>query len=184
MRHLPNLLSILRLVLILPFVLALDAGRIELALACFTLAGITDGLDGWLAARFGWRSWLGGVLDPIADKALLVAGFVSLGMAQLAPWWLVFLVLARDVVIVSGALAYHLFIARFRAAPSLLSKANTLAQLGFVFLTLADAAFGLYGEPAATALLALVVLTTLSSGLHYVVVWSLRARRHKKENAA
>lgn len=175
LRQLPNLLTILRLALIAPFVWCLTEDEPGWALGLFTLAGFTDALDGFLAERYDWRTWLGGVLDPVADKALLISAFLALGWAGLAPWWLVALVLLRDAIIVAGAVAYHFLIARFSARPSLLSKANTLAQLGFVFLVLADSVFDLFGATTATALLVLVCLTTVSSGLHYVVEWGARA---------
>lgn len=179
MRQLPNLLTGLRLLLIAPFVYALITERFATALGLFTLAGITDALDGYLAARFNWFTWLGGVLDPLADKALLIAAFVALAFADLAPPWLVGLVLLRDIVIVSGALAYHFFIARFQAAPSYLSKLNTLAQLGFVFMTLVNAVFSLYGSIVAQALVWLVAITTVASGLQYMLVWAHKAMLEK-----
>ncbi|HET9678971.1 MAG TPA: CDP-alcohol phosphatidyltransferase family protein [Gammaproteobacteria bacterium] len=175
MRQLPNLLTSLRLLLIAPFVYALLTERFTAALGLFTLAGITDALDGYLADRFNWHTWLGSVLDPLADKMLLVAAFVALALAGLAPVWLVGLVLLRDIVIVSGALAYHLLIARFQAAPSYLSKLNTLMQLGFVFITLVNAVFAVYGDTLANILIGLVVSTTVASGLHYVWVWTRKA---------
>lgn len=177
MRQLPNVLTGLRLALIAPFVYTLVTERFAAALALFTLAGMTDVLDGYLASRFNWRTWLGGVLDPLADKALLIAGFVALATAGLAPLWLLVLVLLRDVIIVGGALTYHFFIAPFQAAPTLLSKLNTLVQLGFVFITLVNSVFALYANGISQLLIWLVACTTIASGFHYVWIWTHKARK-------
>ena len=120
-RHLPNALTVLRMVLVVPLAWMIRETRYDEAVVVAAVAGLTDALDGFLAKRLGWQSWLGGVLDPIADKLLLIAAFLWLAFAGDVPAWLAALVVARDLVIVAGAIAYHYLIGRFDAAPSRLS---------------------------------------------------------------
>ena len=105
MRHLPNLICLARIALIWPIIAALSVGRHELALGLFVVAAVSDGVDGFLAKRFNWTSQLGKFLDPLADKLLLVAVFISGSWAGLVPWWLAAAAIARDLVIGGGALA-------------------------------------------------------------------------------
>src|SRR5262249_43080248 len=98
-RHLPNALTVLRMLLVVPLAWLIGDGRYEAALLIAACAGATDALDGLLAKHYGWQSWLGGVLDPIADKLMLLACFLTFGLIGANPWWLTFLVVGRDVVI-------------------------------------------------------------------------------------
>ena len=179
LRQIPNLISILRVFLVIPFTWALLAGRFDLGLLLFAVAGVSDGLDGFLAKRFGWRSRLGAFLDPLADKLLLVAGFLSVGWLGLIPWWLVVLVILRDVVIVGGAVAYHFTVGRFDAQPTPLSKMNTLMQIILVLIVVVDG--GLFAMPGwiITLCVGIVTVTTAWSGIDYVLEWSRRARRNR-----
>ncbi|MGA9421559.1 MAG: CDP-alcohol phosphatidyltransferase family protein [Rhodanobacteraceae bacterium] len=182
LRHLPNLVTLLRMALVVPLCWLIGDGRYGGALVVAAIAGASDAVDGFLAKHFGWQSWLGGVLDPIADKLLLMAAFVWLTLDGSLPAWLTTIVVGRDIVIVAGALAYHHFVGRFNAAPSRLSKLTTVIQIccvlamlvrlaGLVALT--DAMLGvLFGVTAAL---------TVASGAHYVVVWSRRALRETVE---
>ena len=105
------------MVLVWPIVNALVTDRYVLALVLVAVAGISDGLDGFLAKRFDWRSRLGGLLDPLADKLLLVSTFVTLTFMTLVPVWLTAVVIIRDFVIVSGGLFYQAVV-RVRCSPS------------------------------------------------------------------
>ena len=181
LRHLPNLITGLRIVLVVPLCRLIEAGRYDGALLVAAVAGFSDALDGFLAKRYGWQSWLGGVLDPVADKLLLTVAFVWLALAGDLPAWLAALVVGRDLVIVAGAVAYHNLIGRFEAAPSRLSKLTTAVQLGFVLVELMRLA-GWFELPAAlrTGLVALVSALTVASGLHYVIHWTGRALQEKR----
>jgi cardiolipin synthase len=173
-RHLPNAITVLRMLLVLPIAWAILAREPRLALGLSAVAGFTDGLDGFLARHYGWRSRLGGVLDAAADKWLLVTCFLLLAWEGLLPWWLAVLVCGRDAVIAAGALAWRLLIGRIQPEPSLLSKACTLMQILYVLAVLAAAADWL---PAPVAPLAwLVAALCVVSGADYVLRWSLRAR--------
>jgi cardiolipin synthase len=173
--HIPNLLCIGRMLLVVPLVWLIAREEYRVALALFVVAGATDALDGFLAKRFEWRSQLGGLLDPAADKLLLSSVFLTLGFTGLVPLWLVALVVLRDVVIASGALLYRALIGNFtwRARP--LSKANTASQLAFVLATLTRAALAFPPAAVLQVLGGLVVTTTVLSGADYVWRWSRRA---------
>jgi len=175
LRYLPNLVSLFRVALVAPLIVTILLGRNETALVIAGVAGVSDAIDGYLARRFRWQSRLGSVLDPVADKLMLVGCLVALGWLQEAPRWLVALVVARDAVIAIGALAWHRILHTFEARPSWLSKATTVAQIGFVLLVLADRAFR-WQVPMTIAAWVVAVLTA-ASGLDYVVRWGLMARR-------
>jgi cardiolipin synthase len=179
MRNLPNLITALRMLLVVPLCWLIANARYEGALVVAAIAGLSDAVDGFLAKRYGWQSWLGGILDPIADKLLLMAAFLWLAFAGDVPAWLAALVIGRDLVIVGGAIAYYWLIGRFDAAPTLLSKLTTLVQIVFVLgelLRLSD----LVEMPDAVreAAIAVTALLTVASGAHYVIVWSVRAWRN------
>jgi cardiolipin synthase len=177
LRQLPNAITVARMLLVPPLLWCLHAGDYRAALWIALAAGLSDALDGWLAKRFGWQTWLGGVLDPIADKLLLDASFVGLWMGGGAPGWLAMLVLGRDAVIVAGASAYHFMVGPVEGNPTLLSKATTVAQIALVLALL----FGLAWQPLPQDLsivaVWLVAALTFASGIDYVVRWSLRAHR-------
>jgi cardiolipin synthase len=110
LRHLPNVISSLRILLVIPIALALLRGEFLVTLGLFFVAAVSDAADGFLAKRFGWGSTLGGILDPAADKLLLATVFVVLAVLHAVPVWLMVTAVARDVVIVLGAIAYRLYV--------------------------------------------------------------------------
>ena len=184
LRWLPNAICVARMALIAPVVHALLRGEYLLTLVLFGAAGVSDGIDGWLAKTFGWTSALGEILDPIADKLLLVTAFLTLAWLGLAPWWLAGAAIVRDVVIVSGAIAYRLLVGRFQGRPTRVSKLNTLLQLCYVLAVIAGA--GWRGMPAelVTAVGAACFVTTVVSGLDYVISYTRLALRAARGPAA
>lgn len=174
----PNAITVLRMLLAPPLAWLILAGHHAEALWLAAFAGLSDAVDGLLAKRYGWTSRLGGLLDPIADKLMLLACFAALGIGDELPAWLVWLVVGRDALIVAGALAYHRLVGALQAAPSSLSKVTTVFQIVLVLLVLFD---GLHAVSLPDWVLGgaigLVAALTLASGLHYVIVWSARARR-------
>src|SRR6185437_4183681 len=110
LKHIPNALTLFRLVIIVPFLLFLFKHEYVYAFYTFFLAGISDCLDGWSARYFGWQSYFGSFLDPMADKLLVAASFISLAILGVLPWWLVILVFLRDFSIAVGVLAWYWFI--------------------------------------------------------------------------
>jgi cardiolipin synthase (CMP-forming) len=174
-RHLPNLICLLRLVLIWPILAELHAGQDLIALGLFIVAAASDGLDGYLAKRFNWTSELGKFLDPLADKLLLVVVFVEAAWLTLVPWWLTAAVVARDVMIGLGAVIFRLWIGPLHGRPTVMSKVNTAAQLLYVMLVLLNAALGLPPHEILDACAIIVFATTLISGAHYLVLFTRRA---------
>jgi cardiolipin synthase len=177
LRQLPNLITVARMLLVLPLVWSLSDGDYVLSLGIALTAGASDAFDGWLAKRYGWQTRLGGLLDPVADKMLLVASFVGLWMAGSSPGWLTVLVIVRDVVIVSGAVAYNAIIGPIEGDPTLLSKATTAWQIGLVLALLVGLAWRPLPSAVSLAGIWLVAALTFASGIDYVVRWSLRAFR-------
>jgi cardiolipin synthase len=183
-KHLPNLISVLRILLVIPTVNYLWHNEYGKALTVFFIAGASDGLDGFLARRFGWMSRLGSLLDPLADKLLMTAIYLTLGLKGHLPVWLVALVIGRDLVIVLGALAYRLLMKDIKMHHLLISKLNTGAQILLVLLLI----FHLSSFPFAdrvssdiiSILIDVVMFTTIASGLAYVIIWSKRAREQFK----
>lgn len=157
-----------------PVVVSLLAGEYELTLVLYTIAGISDGLDGFIAKHYHYTSRLGSILDPLADKLLLVCTFVTLCWLGLVPVWLTALIIARDVLILAGAVAFYFLIGRFEMAPSWISKTNTFFQLA-LGLVVVITQIAPVSESLTFALFMVVMVTTVASGAHYVWVWGHRA---------
>ncbi len=181
-RHIPNLITGLRILLVAPFLWALLEERYSTALLLFVIAGVSDALDGFLAKYFGWTSELGGLLDPIADKLLLIGAILALGWLNELPGWLVALVILRDLLIVCGAISYHMLIERLEAAPLMISKLNTLLQLMLVCAVIVHYGMIPLPEILLTGLIALTAITTVWSGSAYVRQWSQRARNRRNRS--
>jgi|TARA_R110000823_G_scaffold3051_5_gene12096 cardiolipin synthase len=166
--------------LIAPFAWVLMVQEYRFALMIFAIASLTDGLDGFLARRFNWRSRFGAVADPLADKALLITAYLVLTYTSVFPLWLFALVLGRDLLIVGGALAYHYCIGRFDMEPSMPGKLNTLVQVCVVLGTVIILA-GLPVQPMWLSVgIWLVAVSAVFSGVHYIVIWSARAWRSRR----
>ena len=167
----PNLITILRLILVPGVVLAMMQGRWDWAFAGFAVAGASDGVDGFIARRFDQRSRLGGYLDPMADKLLLVSVFVVLGVAGELPLWLVILVVSRDALIVLAVLLSSVMAQPVEMKPLLVSKANTAVQLLLAAFVLGELAFGIDMGAIRPALIILSGLLTVASAAAYLVAW-------------
>lgn len=182
-RHIPNLISLGRILLTLPIVLALLRQDFHLALLLFALAGISDGLDGFLAKHYRWQSRLGTLLDPLADKILLIASSLSLTWLGLLPLWLVGLILLRDLIIIGGALFWNMLIGQLEARPSIISKINTFVQISLVLAVVGEQAFTWLPAGTLDALVWITLATTLASGIDYVWEWGKHARTQLKNTA-
>jgi cardiolipin synthase len=153
--------------------LLLEKGYGE-ALGVFAIAGITDAVDGFIAKRWNRRTRLGEILDPIADKLLVVSAVLILTRQGRIPLWLGGAIVGRDVTIVAGALALRAVAGKLEMAPSLLSKLNTSVQLSMILLVLVHGARVAKLDGWLSALFFLALFTTAISGVHYVVVWGGR----------
>ncbi len=166
--QLPNFLTLLRIVMVPVVVVLLNAHEYSYALLVFTLAGATDGLDGWIAKRFHLQSALGAMLDPIADKLLLVSTYTMLAVLGDIPFWLLILVIFRDLVIVGG---YWILVAmdtKIEVHPIWVSKLNTFFQILLVVVVLVHQSGWMLLDGLISATIVMVVLTSISSGVCYV----------------
>ena len=172
----PNLISGLRLLAVIPVAWLLHTQHYGEALIVFTIAGASDGVDGLLAKRCGWTTTLGKYLDPLADKTLLVVTYVILGTEGLVPLWLVVLVIARDVIIMGGALTYRLVLQNLEIAPSRVSKVNTFLQIVLVLGVMLNQVYpSSYGALLIHLLILVTAVTTAVSGANYIVEWAHKA---------
>ena len=176
----PNLITLARIILVPIVVWAITSGEMRVAFVLFLAAGISDAVDGFIAKRFHMASELGAYLDPLADKALIVSIYVSLGIAGALPRWLIILVVSRDIMIVSGFMLSWLIGKPMPVKPLPVSKLNTVAQIVLATLALAEQAFGFTAGPVEMAFMALVSLTTLLSIAFYLATWI----RHMNSYAA
>ncbi|MCB1601027.1 MAG: CDP-alcohol phosphatidyltransferase family protein [Lysobacterales bacterium] len=177
LRHLPNALSLLRLLMAVPIALLVVYDESVLAMALFIAAGATDGIDGWLAKRYRWQSQLGGWLDPLADKALVLSVCIALTAHGDLPYWLLGLIAIRDLVIVSGAVAFHFNYAPLHAAPTIVGKITTAALLLLVVLLLWQNVNAQIPSWLVETLTLACAGLLLVSGVDYVRRWSVKARR-------
>lgn len=179
LRFIPNALCMLRMLLVVPVAWLLLRHEFWLTLWVFAFAAFTDGLDGFIAKRCGWTSELGKILDPLADKILLVGVFITLAVIGLAPAWLAAIVVSRDVIISAGAITYNSLYGDPQGHPTWISKLNTLCQVGYVMLIVGARAVPIFPpslvEVALTVLGALVFVTTIVSGIDYVITYSFKA---------
>jgi cardiolipin synthase len=174
-RHLPNLICLARIALIWPVLTALQNGHYGVAVGLFTLASVSDGLDGYLAKRFHWTSEVGKWLDPLADKLLLVSVFIVATWTGLVPPWLAAAAIARDVLITLGAIVFHFWFGPLRGRPTVVSKINTLIQLSYLLAVMIQAAIGLPPVELLAAMAMLAFITTVLSGADYIYAFSRRA---------
>ncbi len=174
--QIPNLLTVLRIVLIVPFSYFLITGHYQNAFLVFVIAGISDGVDGFLARHFNWRSRFGAIADPLADKLLLVTTYILLTWLGELPLWLVLLIFGRDSIIVFGGLLFHYKVYRFDVQPTLLGKLCTFIQITYVVVLLLHLAGHAPLEPLIDSGVYLVAGITLLSGLNYIHIWGLRTR--------
>lgn len=186
LRQLPNLISSVRILLVVPIAWELAHRQMIATLWLFAAAAVSDVIDGFLAKRFGWQTELGGMLDPVADKLMLATAFVMLAYLGQLPVWLAATVIARDVIIVAGAVSYRVLLGPVAARPSIVSKLNSLCQVLLILLVIGVQEFSwpvLWVVPMG----ALVFVTVVVSGTDYVMVYGRRAlsaakARHPQAN--
>jgi len=171
---LPNLITLARIALVPVLILLLKDQDYATGLLVFVIAGASDALDGYLAKRLNAQSRLGAILDPVADKLLLVSTYVMLTLLGHIPFWLVLVVVFRDLLIVGGYVLYTSHAGPVKMRPSILSKLNTLMQIALATLVLAQQAAGLAWPPMVLdALVIAVLVTTVASGAHYLWSWMI-----------
>jgi cardiolipin synthase (CMP-forming) len=167
----PNIITLGRILLVPFIVWAIASNQMEIAFGIFIVAGVSDAVDGFLAKRFNMASELGALLDPLADKALLVSIYMALGIWGAVPRWIVILVVSRDIMIVAAVIVSWLFGKPIPMKPLMVSKLNTVAQVAFAALVLAALGFGFNSTPYDLILMGFVTVFTLVSVSLYLVEW-------------
>jgi len=167
----PNLITLGRILLVPIVVWAISNGAMMVAFGLFLIAGLSDAVDGYIAKRFNMSSELGAYLDPLADKALIVSIYVTLGIAGTIPRWLVILVVSRDIMIIGAVMLSWLMDRPVKVKPLLVSKLNTLAQIVFACVLLGSLGFQVDADKLLMALMGFVAITTLLSISAYLREW-------------
>ena len=170
--NVPNLITLTRLMSVPLMIWLIVAERFGVAFCVFAGAGVSDALDGFIAKRFDSRTKLGALLDPAADKALLSSVYVALGIAELLPNWLVILVVFRDVTIIGGFILLQTLATPRKFDPLYISKINTLMQIALVGYVLGRLGVGLPDGLLTNILVWLTAMTTVLSGMSYLVRWA------------
>jgi cardiolipin synthase len=174
-RQIPNTLTTLRLLLALPLCWLILQREFEAVLWVALAAGVSDGLDGWLARQLDAASRYGAIVDPLADKLMLSGAYPSMAAIGLLPWWLALLVIGRDLVIVAGAMAYHGLYGSYDMSPSSWGKFSTFIQIVLVLALLVQQVYPALPPAALEVLLYIVAIASIWSGAHYVQVWGAKA---------
>jgi cardiolipin synthase len=178
--NIPNLITLGRILLVPVVVWAIASGTMWIAFVLFVAAGVSDAVDGYLAKRFHMTTELGGLLDPLADKALIVSIYITLGVNGAIPRWLVILVVSRDIMIVGAFMLSWLVGNPLKVKPLLVSKLNTVAQILFACVVLGSLGFDIQADTLKLVLMGLVAALTLLSVAAYVAEWV----RHMNSAAA
>jgi cardiolipin synthase (CMP-forming) len=168
----PNLITLARLLSVPIIVWLVVSDDLLAALIVFGLAGLSDAVDGFVAKRFNQSSALGAMLDPVADKAMLVSLFITLGLMNRLPPWVVILVVFRDLLLIGGFLFWAALGQRINPDPLVISKINTVAQICLILETLGRLAFKVPDYDLGMALTYVVGATTALSGAAYLVRWA------------
>ncbi|MBN2282929.1 MAG: CDP-alcohol phosphatidyltransferase family protein [Deltaproteobacteria bacterium] len=181
--NIPNILTVIRIILVPVFVIFLIRGSFLSALVVFVVAGITDALDGFLARVLNQQTVLGAYLDPIADKALVATSFVSLSIMGFIPGWLAVIVISRDSIILLGILLFFILSVSFEMKPAFVSKLTTVFQILTVVFVLLFQCFPRYAwDNVLGTLIWSTAVVTVISGLYYIRVWFLYAGRGPRNN--
>lgn len=181
MPYVPNLITLVRLALVPLLAWLLLDQRYAAALAVFTVAALSDALDGFIARRYGFASTFGAALDPVADKLAMVVATVLLAWHGVLPLWLAIAIVLRDVVIVSGVIAYKVLIGPLEMRPTRLSKFNTTLEFAALLLTMAVAAAWIPAGLWLSALFVAVGVTVVLSGAQYVWIGGHKAAAHGRQ---
>ena len=179
LRNIPNIISIARILMVPPIVWLIWNKVYDSAFILMIIAGLSDGLDGFLARAFHWQSKLGAMLDPAADKLLLVSIFIVCGLKGFLPWWLVALVILRDVIIVIGTFVYQRATQDKDIRPLFISKVNTALQILLAVAALYQEAVMPLPDNFMPVLIGVVAATTLASGIAYVTIWTKNTIQYK-----
>lgn len=171
----PNLLTTLRLILAVPICLLILRENYHPVLWLALIAGLSDAADGWLARRLGVVSRYGAIADPLFDKTLLNSVYICLMLVGVMPWWVAVIIVARDMVIICGAFAYHWLCGSYKIEPSFWGKASTGVQIIFALMLLTEQVQPVFPLLFLQVTLWLLILLAFVSGGHYVYIWGAKA---------
>jgi len=171
--NLPNAITVSRIALVPVLILLLKSQDYVPALIVFLIAGISDALDGYIAKRYNLVTGLGAILDPLADKILLVSAYIMLSFLGHVPFWLVLSVAFRDLLIIGGYLVYISLVGAVQMRPSYLSKLNTVMQILLIVAILVQQAASSFFPVLTNGLIIAVLITTVASGAHYLWIWGV-----------
>ena len=169
--NIPNLITMMRLVLVPAVIVMISQERWGTAFVLFAVAGISDAADGLIARRFDMRTEFGAYIDPLADKALLVSIYVTLSVIGVLPAWLAVMVVSRDLMIVAAILISRLMDRPVAIKPLFVSKLNTAAQIAFAGIVLAMHAFAISPGPVQAWGMVVVAALTAVSAAAYLGRW-------------
>jgi cardiolipin synthase (CMP-forming) len=167
----PNIITLARLMLVPVIVWLIVAGHIQAAFVAFLIAGLSDAADGYLAKTYQMETELGAYLDPLADKALIVCIFVTLGISGALPAWLVIAVVSRDILIVMAVILSWVMYHPVKIQPMAISKVNTVAQIVLAGAVLADEGWRLGQHDLRALLIWITALLTVASLVTYLSAW-------------
>ena len=165
----PNVLTLLRILLTPLFVIFLLRNAYSMALLVFIVAGLSDGLDGFIARVLNQRTAIGAYLDPLADKLLLVSAYVGLALLDGIPDWVAVIVISRDVIISLGIAIFTMMDKTYEVRPSIVSKFTTTAQILTIILALFDPAH-LRLPAMHSPIVWITSILTITSGFHYIYI--------------
>lgn len=180
LKYIPNVITIARIISVVPVAWCLWFGFYKVALILLILAGLSDGLDGFLARRYQWFTRLGALLDPVADKLFIVTIMLVFGFKGFLPWWIVWLIFGRDVLIMGGAMVFRWVTGALEMKPLLISKVNTALQLLLLAATLMNVGFYALPQMFMDNLELVVAISTIMSGAAYVIFWSYYALTNRE----
>ena len=182
LKSIPNLISIIRIILIIPILLLIYSESYDSALLLFLLAGLSDALDGYLAKKFDWRTRVGALLDPVADKLLVAGTFIILTWFGLIPFWLATIVVSRDIIIALGVFIYSFVYEPFHGEATKISKINTFLEILYVLMVLSYEAFCWPSNTVIIIIGSAVFVTVFISGLDYIMSWVRRINSQRNTN--
>ncbi len=175
LRHIPNAITITRLILVLPIAFFIVEEFYGLALVLFAISGLSDGLDGFIARRYGWVSAFGRLIDPLADKLMMVTTTLVLGGLEHFPFMLMILIVTKDLAILGGVFSYTSLAGFPKIQPNFLGKLTTALQIILVVLVLLNLSLpGLLPDYLFSAWFWLVALMTAFDGIVYLGLWTAR----------
>ena len=174
-RYIPNGITVLRLILVLPIAFLIVEESYQLALALFAIAGFSDGLDGLLARRYGWESVFGKLIDPLADKLMMITTTLALGLSGHFPMMLMVLIIVKDVAVLGGVFSYTTLAGFPKIEPTLLGKCTTASQIFLLGSVLLNLAFpGVLPSLFFESFFWMVAIMTSVDGVFYLWIWTLR----------